>query len=533
MSDVIEIPKFHIPKSKELGDFQTPYTLTKSICCLVDKEKFTPTLLLEPSCGKGNFIISALETFPSIKTVIAIELQEHYKEEFFSQLMESKIDLNTKKVIFITKSFFEINFKDIFETNGISIKQESVLILGNPPWVTNSYLGTVNVSNLPKKSNFKIKLKGLDALTGKSNFDIAETFILRLLDQFYTTNFYLLQICKTSTAQNILRNYKLYIDRFSISSYIINAKKEFDISASANVLHFRNSCDASHEPKCSVYSLNEPNNLLYSFGYSNGKFVSNIVNYSSLSVLEGQFCYQWRQGLKHDASSILVLEKLADGIYKNKLKERILLENEFIYPLVKSSDIKHPVLQKTKYFVLVTQTKFGKNGEVDFGPFPKTLNYLESKIEYFSKRKSKIYQNQSKYAIFGIGDYSFKKFKIVISGFYKKLQFSLLLSCNDKPIMVDDTCYTISFDSLVEAVFIWIILASSKVEKFIKSITFIDNKRPYKKEVLQRLDVHHLLKILSDNEFEKYFKELEKYELPITFQEVLAFKKNFMHQNSN
>ena len=46
------------------------------------------------------------------------------------------------------------------------------LVLGNPPWVTNAELGLLKNSNLPIKSNFQGH-KGLEALTGKANFDIS------------------------------------------------------------------------------------------------------------------------------------------------------------------------------------------------------------------------------------------------------------------------------------------------------------------------------------------------------------------------
>ena len=50
-----------------------------------------------------------------------------------------------------------------------------------PPWVTNSTVGTLGGTNLPTKSNFR-RFNGLDAITGKSNFDISEWMLLHLLE---------------------------------------------------------------------------------------------------------------------------------------------------------------------------------------------------------------------------------------------------------------------------------------------------------------------------------------------------------------
>src|SRR5581483_3044027 len=44
----------------------------------------------------------------------------------------------------------------------------SVLVIGNPPWVTSAEQGTLGGKNTGRKTNLKA-LKGMDALTGKSN----------------------------------------------------------------------------------------------------------------------------------------------------------------------------------------------------------------------------------------------------------------------------------------------------------------------------------------------------------------------------
>lgn len=49
--------------------------------------------------------------------------------------------------------------------------------------MTSSKLGAIRSANAPVKSNFR-KLKGLDALTGSSNFDIAESISARMISAF-------------------------------------------------------------------------------------------------------------------------------------------------------------------------------------------------------------------------------------------------------------------------------------------------------------------------------------------------------------
>lgn len=526
MSHAIESVKPRTTSVKEYGDFQTPVHLCNTISHQLKDIGFKPTVLLEPSCGKGNFIISALETFPSIKTVIAFEIQEEYKEEFFINLSQSTILNSDIKIIFIIKSFFVINLTKIFSENNIDSQKEKFLILGNPPWVTNSSLGQLNSKNIPHKTNRRSKLKSLDALTGKSNFDIAETFITGLYDYFHNKDFLLAMICKTATSQSIIKNCYVNNYGFDYRSFLFDAKRDFGISAQANVFVIAKSDQTYRsELSCAVYDLHDNTNLLYTFGYKNGKFVSNIDLYEQCKSLEGDFMHQWRQGLKHDASSVLVLEKISPGLYKNKLHEIIELEDDLIYPFLKSSDIKGPIISESKYFVLLTQEKLGQDFTPILQQYPKTWSYLQSHKTYFEKRKSKIYNKHGSFCLFGIGDYSFKKFKIAVSGLYKILQFSMVFSNKIKTIMVDDTCYTLSFDSLDEAVANWILLQTEQAKNYFKSIVFLESKRPYKKENLQRLDLINLSRMISDQEIKSIFVKLPFIDNNISIDSILKYKQ--------
>lgn len=110
--------------------------------------------------------------------------------------------------------------------------------------------------------------------------------------------------------------------------------------------------------------------------------------------------------------------------------------------------------------------------------------------------------------MFGIGDYSYSRYKVGISGFYKKPIFSLVYNEDNlqKPVMLDDTTYFFSFDDYELAYVCMLILNNSTIRDFLYSISFEDAKRPYTKKVLQRLDFNKVLKVIT---FQK-LKELEK-----------------------
>ncbi|MDE7270062.1 MAG: hypothetical protein K2N81_06265, partial [Acetatifactor sp.] len=112
--------------------------------------------------------------------------------------------------------------------------------------------------------------------------------------------------------------------------------------------------------------------------------------------------------------------------------------------------------------------------------------------------------------------YSYARYKVGISGFYKKPLFSVLGSDNDKPVMTDDTSYFISFPTYDTAYTAMLILNSERVQKFLLTIAFLDAKRPFTKKVLERIDFHKILSSIQALELidtekqlklREYFKE--------------------------
>src|SRR4030095_7712019 len=99
-----------------------------------------------------------------------------------------------------------IEVGDFFTTDWkkqIDILPSPILVIGNPPWVTNSRLGLLGSTNLPQKSNFQ-KHSGLLAITGKSNFDISEWMLLKMLDWLNGKYGTLAMLCKNSVARKVL-----------------------------------------------------------------------------------------------------------------------------------------------------------------------------------------------------------------------------------------------------------------------------------------------------------------------------------------
>lgn len=462
----------------EYGDFQTSIALAERICTLLKSKGINPGLIIEPTCGKGNFIVSSVNTFRNVKRIVGIEIQNKYVFESRKSIGELKQNSKMPRVEIIQDDIFTHVFeKELFDDN------EGILFLGNPPWVTNSEL---EGKNLPKKSNFK-KNNGLDAITGKSNFDISEYILLHLMKTFNGANGHLAFLCKTQVAKNIIQflpSTDFLSSDFKI--YLIDAKKEFNAAVDA-CLFVCKLAGNKGEYQCSVFDMNYPDFEIKRFGWIGNKFVSDITKYNKNGLIDGDSPLIWRSGIKHDCSDVMELF-LLDGSLKNKLNETIVIEDGLVYPFIKSSDLKKLVIKKTNRRIIITQKKPGEETSYISEKFPKTWNYLNAHKSHFKKRKSIIYLKNPHFSIFGVGDYSFKPYKIVVSGLYKKPNFALLLPMNGKPIMVDDSCYFLGFDNLRHALIILSVLNSKLVKDFLESICFSDSKRPYTKEVLMRID---------------------------------------------
>ena len=198
--------------------------------------------------------------------------------------------------------------------------------------------------------------------------------------------------------------------------------------------------------------------------------------------------------------------------YLNGFKQEVILEDDLIFGLLKSSDLKEKETNHYRKLTIVTQKKIGQDTEYIKRDYPLTFKYLSSNKFFFDKRKSTIYKGKPDFSIFGVGDYSFAPYKIGISGMYKTTHFTLILPENEKPIMLDDTCYFIGFDNLKSARIAHFLLNSVVVQKFLKSIIFPDSKRPITKDVLMRIDFNKVYELMDFNLAQDFVVEITKEE---------------------
>ena len=202
------------------------------------------------------------------------------------------------------------------------------------------------------------------------------------------------------------------------------------------------------------------------------------------------------------------MELIKNEILQNSSGEKVEIEKDLIFPLIKSSMFKSPLIHSFSRYMLVTQKEPREETWRIETDYPKTWQYLEENKELFEKRKSSIYSGAPPFSIFGVGRYSFAKYKVGVSGFYKNPLFSLLYSNEGKAVMLDDTCYFISFNRYDPAYVAMLLLNSKRVQTFLKSIAFLDSKRPWSKKVLKRIDFKKITETLNIKDLQETEQEL-------------------------
>lgn len=470
---------------RQFGDFQTPAELAGGVCRFLAGRGVRPSTVVEPTCGIGRFVFAALDRFPDAD-VLGYEINPGYVES-----LRAALDARPNgKSRAIQSSFFDVDWG-----SALSELPEPILILGNPPWVTNAELGTLGSTNLPPKAN-REGLAGLDALTGKSNFDISEWMLTRLTEAMAGRRGWVAMLCKTAVARKVLR--QVWKDGVALEwaeLRTIDAGAWFGASVDACLLVCGVS-PAGTNRSCGVFPDFEAVLPQRTFGFCDGHIVADVEAYRRWKHLAGESTYRWRSGVKHDASKVMELRR--DGAdYRNGYGERVELEDDFIFPMLKSSSITQGLVESPTRWMLVPQRSVTDDPEAIGSVAPKTWRYLWDHREALDRRGSSIYRNRPRFSVFGVGPYSFEPWKVAISGFYKRLDFVAVGPFEAKPVVFDDTVYFTACRTESEARLIASLLNSEVAREFFAAFVFWDAKRPITTELLHRLDLRALARELG------------------------------------
>jgi hypothetical protein len=457
--------------NNEWGDFQTPAELASLAVESIPRKPWGR--LLEPTCGEGAFLSASVRLGPDIE-MLGVEVQPHYAAHAAAA-----------GFTVLERNIFDLDLAHDLTWSGSG----PLLILGNPPWVTSAQLGTLGSINLPAKSNIR-KLSGFDAMTGSSNFDIAEFILLKLMVELESQHPTISLLLKTQVARNVLlyaAQFGLPYSNFEIRE--IDAKAWFGASVDACLFTLEHSDSSTYE--CDVMPAIDSELPSHTIGVVGGKLVADVVRYKRTAVADGQSPVEWRSGVKHDAAAVMELPRDAAS--------ELGLEPDYLFPLLKCTDLFRGRLTPARYMV-VPQHSFGEDTAHLEQDAPALWRYLHANAHALDSRGSSIYRKQPRFTVFGLGDYTFAPFKIAISGLHKEVRFVLLGQFDGRPIVVDDASYTLSFGDGLEASMCYALLTSEPTIDLLKSLVFWDAKRPISKKLLQRVDLAAVARVADDRE---------------------------------
>lgn len=480
----------------EFGDYQTPTALAGRACALLHEMGITANSVVEPTCGRGAFLFAAANRWRSAREMIGFEWNDQH---LIAARRES--DQVDPKIRLEQANFFCVDW----ETR-LGDLPEPLLVIGNPPWVTNSHVSALGGSNLPRKSNFQGH-SGLDAITGKANFDISEWMLIRLAEALNGRVATLAMLVKSVVARKVLLH--CWKHRFPISDariFKIDALAEFNAAVDASLLVVRFG-SVRAEPAAKVYAdLTLAKPPVSTIGLGGQTVVADLEAYQETRHLAGKSSLKWRSGIKHDCSKVMELRREHSG-FRNGLGEVVDLEPDFLFPMLKTSEVANGNGGRCTRWMIVTQRRIGDCTADIERLAPKTWRYLQSHADLMSKRGSTIYRDKPLFSIFGVGDYSFAPFKVAISGMYKTLRFVKVTSCDGKPVVLDDVTNFVPCPSEAAADLMLSMLESPIAQAFFHAHVFWDAKRPITIDLLGKMNLNALAAELGClPEFESHFR---------------------------
>ena len=463
----------------DLGDFPTPPGLVAEVLAAVGG-RFDR--VLEPTCGRGRFLEGVLGRPDPPREVRGFEIQPDHAE--------AARGLGRPGVLVLveTADLFGLDLgRDLrWSVNG------PLLVVGNLPWVTTAGVGASGGSNGPARSNPR-RVRGIEAMTGASNFDISEAIWIKLIRELAPDRPTIALLCKSAVARAVLRAVGLEglpVTRATIRR--VDAHRWFRASVDACLLVV----EVGPGPRATgagVYPDLKAASPESTLGFEGGRMIADLGAYERSRFADGPCPLEWRQGVKHDAAGLMELVVGDDGRARNKLGQVVDVEADWCYPLLKGADLAGPKRPRGRRLVIVTQRSLAEDTRALEDRAPRLWAYLQSHRAAFDRRKSSIYRGRPPFAMFGVGDYSFAPFKVAVSGLHEEPRFRVVEPVEGRPSMLDDTGYFLPCRAVEQARLLADTLNGPEARDLLRALTFPGAKRPITKAVLRRVDLKGLL----------------------------------------
>lgn len=484
--------------NRDLGDFQTPPALVAAILARLGPISPKFARVLEPTCGRGHFLEGLLSLDPPPAEIRGVELQAGHFE--LARDVASRAGTSTR-VELIQANLFDLDLATgpAWSTPG------PLLVVGNPPWVTSAELGALGSGNHPVKRNVK-QARGLDALTGSANFDLAEAVWLKLLTELAGERPTVALLCKVAVARAVLEHAaRLGWPVADAWLARVDARRWFGASVEACLFCLTLGPPGSGSPgldRVPCFPTLDPSATPSStLGFVRGRLVADLDAYDRFAFADALTPgpLVWRQGVKHDAAALMELFPPAEpgGPPLDGHGNAVPVEATHVYPLLKSTALARPgpgfVATRPSRFVIVTQSKVGDDTRGLADSAPGLWAYLRGNAAAFASRGSSVYRGAPEFAMFGVGPYSFAPYKVAVSALHRSPVFRALGPSGGRPVMLDDTAYFLPCRSPEQAALVAHLANDPASIGLLLALNFPGSKRTITKAALQRVDLAAVL----------------------------------------
>jgi hypothetical protein len=519
------------------GDFQTPPALAAAVCARLagtigpmpgsktrrsnaktpqtprrsSGPELVPATIVEPTCGRGGFLVAAHAAFPSASYIEGADINASHlaaarralKVQVSYEAVESRIvspgfdarrgarassesrassrlrESSGSKTRLASNAGPGSGRRAAFPPRVTLVREdvfagawrerlaqatEPVLVVGNPPWVTSADLGVLGSANRPRTrlATGTSAGRSFDAVTGRSNFDVSEWLLRELLRELDGRDYTLAMLVKTAVARRVLATAWRDGRRVSAELCAIDARAHFGVSVDACLLIVRPGA-----PTAKVFASLEARRPTRTMAFRDGALVADARAYAAAQHLRGDGP-AWRSGIKHDCAAVMEVD--------------LDVPLERAYPLLKGADLMRDQLVPRRALV-VSQHTIGEDTAALANDAPQTWRYLTRHRAKLARRKSRIYEGRPAFSIFGVGPYTFAPWKVAVAALAKTLAFRVVGPHAGRPVVFDDTCYFLPFPSERAAR-----SAARRLERarpLFESLVFWDAKRPITAELLR------------------------------------------------
>lgn len=357
-------------------------------------------------------------------------------------------------------NFFELDLERHFPLQG------KPLILANPPWVMADEIARGSFQNRPALYQATTAPPGLERILGSANFDIAEAVFFRCYAAYQHLEPVFAFLLKQTTARRILRylwRHQLPGSRFQ--AIPINAKSIFKAQVEACVLMFE---AVGHEHYAEAAGKK--------VAMVHGQMVEDYEAFLQYHHLLGPKRTLWRSGVKHDAKTVFVPSALPN------------IEEDRVFPHLSGRQLFHGLAPSS---IILSQLRLGEP-PTTLKSLPKTWDYFMEHLAVLQKRKSRVFRGSHPFPIFGVGDYTFKPWKVAVASLYSKFRPKLVGPVDGKPVIFDDTIYFVAFDEEGEAKRFLSQAQRPEVAALLASLVPCGSKRSFTAQVLNRVQLEAL-----------------------------------------